>query len=135
MNLCRNNLKTSNQYYKRKSFTQQAYVTDKRISYICGMKCFLTCVMKNKLQLSISSRMYTRRVLQMAWCVLSTTLHKMSLAVEGDCISEYGLCSLGCNVPTLHSTHVQDAPCTLLASARGVMTVLIYYTAFIITSL
>lgn len=43
MNLCRNNLKASNQYYKRKSFTQQAYVTDKRISYICSLKCFLTC--------------------------------------------------------------------------------------------
>jgi len=71
----------------------------------------------------------------MAWCVLSTTLHKMSLVVEADCISEYGLCSLGCNAPTLHSTHVQDVPCTLLASARGVKTVLIYYTAFIITSL
>jgi len=71
----------------------------------------------------------------MAWCVLSTTLHKMSLAVEADCISEYGLCSLGCNVPTLHSTHVQDAPCTLLAGVRGVKTVLVYYTAFIITSL
>jgi len=71
----------------------------------------------------------------MAWCVKSKTLHKMSLVMEADCISEYGSGSLGCNVPTLHSTHVQDAPCTLLASAQGVKTVLTYYTAFIITSL
>jgi hypothetical protein len=71
----------------------------------------------------------------MAWCVLSTTLYKLSLVVEVDFISLCGSCSLGCNVPTLHSTHVQDAPCTLLAGARGVETVLTYHTAFIITSL